>query len=324
MVTVDGLLRHLEDRGYPAEYLLSRIRGRRSRLITDWRPLIYDAEPADYLSSTRYQGFVRDRTPEGIWRCLLREYRWVYAQMNESLREIFRPLFLYTELRTIFICLRHLKREKDGRINDLLGDSLRAGEVADSLTASDDVATAVQGIERIFLTLSERFRGMVKALDDDGLRGVELHLTNTYLAVTAADDLHPVMESFIARLIDARNIMSTYKYLRMEKRALPAFIPGGTIPGERLGGVIEKGNLFGVNTIIRDFCGLKIDTPDPTKVEVALYKGITRFLRKGGREPFGAGPILDYLWRCSLEVMNLSVLFHGKDLEREAVLAELV
>ena len=41
------LLRPLEDRGYPAEYLLSRIRGRRSRLIVDWRPLIYEAAPMD-------------------------------------------------------------------------------------------------------------------------------------------------------------------------------------------------------------------------------------------------------------------------------------
>ena len=35
-------------------------------------------------------------------------------------------------------------------------------------------------------------------------------------------------------------------------------------------------------------------------------------------------PILDYLWRCSIEAMNLSVLYHGRDLEREAVTAELV
>jgi vacuolar-type H+-ATPase subunit C/Vma6 len=59
-------------------------------------------------------------------------------------------------------------------------------------------------------------------------------------------------------------------------------------------------------------------------VELALYKGMTRWLRKEGREPFGAGPILDYLWSCSIEAMNLSVLYQGKDLERDIVAAELV
>jgi vacuolar-type H+-ATPase subunit C/Vma6 len=318
------LLRHLEDRGYPVEYLLSRIRGRRSRLIDDWRPLIYDAAPMDYLASARYQGFVRDRSPEGVWRSLLREYRWVYAQMNHALREIFQPFFLYTELRTIFICLRQLKDEKSGKAEDLLGDSLLSAEIAGALSTSGDIPSAVRGIERVFLTLSDRFGGLSGILDTEGLRGFEQRLTNIYLAVIADTGLHPLMKKFFARLIDSRNIMSVYKCLRLERRTALPFIPGGMILEAKLRAIAEKGDLFGVNTLIRDFSGLKIDTPDPTKVEAALYRGMTRFLKKEGREPFGAGPILDYLWKCSLEVMNLSVLFYGKDLERDAVTAELV
>jgi hypothetical protein len=34
--------------------------------------------------------------------------------------------------------------------------------------------------------------------------------------------------------------------------------------------------------------------------------------------------VLEYLWRCSLEITNLSLLFAGKDLEREELAAELV
>jgi vacuolar-type H+-ATPase subunit C/Vma6 len=51
---------------------------------------------------------------------------------------------------------------------------------------------------------------------------------------------------------------------------------------------------------------------------------MTRWLRQEGRNPFGTAPILDYLWRCSIEAMNLSLLYQGKDLERELVAAELV
>ncbi len=315
-------LQHLEDRGYPVEYLLSRIRGRRSRLITDWRPLIYDAAPLDYLVSARYQGFVRERTPEGIWRSLVKEYRWVYCQMNGELRDIFWPFFLYTELRTIFICLRHINDQKAGRAGELLAVSLLSDEIKEILSVSADTRTAVEGIERVFLYL--KCGGLVEAFEAEGLRGVEHRLTDTYLAVIVEGGLHPLMKSFFVRLIDSRNIMSMYKYMRLERKIPPPIIPGGAISEARLRAVLEKDDIFGVRSLVRDFSGIKMEAPDPTKVEVALYKGITRYLRKAGRVPFGAGPIFDYLWKCSLEVINLSVLFHGKDLEREAVMAELV
>jgi vacuolar-type H+-ATPase subunit C/Vma6 len=51
---------------------------------------------------------------------------------------------------------------------------------------------------------------------------------------------------------------------------------------------------------------------------------MTRRLQRSGRDPFGVAPILDYLWRCSIEAMNLNVLYHGRDIERDAVAAELV
>src|SRR5208282_4010036 len=100
-------LRKIDDRGYPTEYLLSRIRGRRAHLIADWRPLVMSASPVDRLALTRYGSIMTDDYPEAIRQYLLKEFGWVYSQMNRTLRKIFRPFFLYTELSTIFICLRN-------------------------------------------------------------------------------------------------------------------------------------------------------------------------------------------------------------------------
>jgi len=318
------LLQQPGDRGYPAEYLLTRIRGRRSRLISDWRPLVFEAAAQDFLSSGRYQGFVRERSAEGIWRNLLREYRWVYTQMNGKLRELFAPYFLYNELRTLFICLRHVREKHAGRAADLLELSLLSDAIKRVLTLSPDAAAAVGGIEQAFRSLSDRFSGLTKSLDEGGLRAVEQKLTNTYLSIVMDARLHPIMKSFFARLIDSRNILSMYKSMRQEQGRHPAFLPGGAMTEVRLREIIAKEDLFGICSLVREFSGIKIDTPDPTKVEIALYKGITRYLKKEGREPFGIGPILDYLWRCSLEVTNLSILFAGKDIERDLVTAELV
>ena len=318
------LLLKLEDRGYPTEYLLSRIRGRRSRLITDWRPLIYDAAPLDYLVSPRYQGFARERSPEGVWRCLIREYRWVYSQMNEGLRRIFRPFFFYNELRTLFICLRQLGEKSAGTAAELLNVSLLCDEIKKILLTSVDTADAIGRLERIFKKRSDEFGKLGEVFEAEGLRGLEQRLTNTWLAVTIKDKLHPLMQSFFERMIDSRNIMSVYKVLRLEERTPAPLIPGGVIPLARLEEVAKRGELLAINGLIRDFSGIRIDAPTPTKVELALYQGVTRFLKKEGREPFGAGPILDYLWKCSIEVMNLNILFYAKDLERDLATAELV
>ena len=92
----------------------------------------------------------------------------------------------------------------------------------------------------------------------------------------------------------------------------------------RLEEAIRKDDLTAVASLIRECTGIKAEQPNPTILETSLYKWITRYLRQTAKDPFGVGPILDYLWRCSVEAMNLGVLFYGQDLERDAVTAELV
>lgn len=318
------LLQQPADQGYPAEYLIARIRGRRSRLIAEWRPLVFEPDVSDYLASGRYQGFVRERSPDRIWRNLLQEYGWVYRQMNEQLRAVFRPFILYTELKTLFICLREAK-DRNLEKADLLEASLLSDRVKTVLTTAPDPAAALPEIEKLFLPLSGQFSGLAKTLETNGLRGVEQKLVNTFLAAVAGmRRLHPVMKTFFVRLIDSRNILSAYKFLKLEEAGRPPFLPGGTMPETGMREVIQKDDLMGICSLVRQYAGIRIDRPDPTKVELALYRGITAFLKKEGREPFGPGPLLDYLWKCSLEVMNLSLLLSTRDLERDLVAAELV
>jgi vacuolar-type H+-ATPase subunit C/Vma6 len=312
------------DPGYPAEYLLSRIKGRRSALIKNWKPLVYDQDL--FLSAAPLQrgGFRTSTAPERMWADLMREYRWVYRQMNQQLRAVFHPYFLYAELRTICICLRHLRDKKEGSIDEVLNKSLLSDEMKGILVRSADLAEAIAGVERLFAPLSKRFTGFAAIAEKDGLRGVEQFLTEQYLAVIAGSKLHPLMQTFFSRLIDARNIISLYKYLRLDNEQHPPILPGGSIAAETLHELAAKDDIVSVGPVIRALTGIKVERPEPTMVELALYKGMTRWLRKEGQEPFGVGPILDYLWRCSIEAMNLSVLYQGKGLERDIVAAELV
>ncbi|HYA86005.1 MAG TPA: V-type ATPase subunit [Nitrospirota bacterium] len=310
--------------GYPAEYLVSRIKGRRSALIKNWNQLVYDQDL--FLSAAPLQpgGFRTSVAPDRIWADLMQEYRWVYKQMNQQLRTIFHPYFLYAELRTICICLRHLRDKKEGAIDEVLNKSLLSHEAKTVFVRSNDLAEAIIGVERLFNSLSKKFTGFSAIAEKDGLRGIEQRLTETYLAVMVESKLHPLLQMFFSRLIDARNIISIYKYLRLDNEQLPPVLPGGSIAKKKLRKISATDNIVEVGPMIRALTGIKVERPEPTMVELALYKGMTRWLRMEGREPLGAGPILDYLWRCSIEAMNLSVLYQGKDLERDLVAAELV
>lgn len=318
-----GLLREEKSRGYPVEYLRSRIRGRRSHLIGDWRVLVAGAAPLEYLASSQYQGFIRTSTAEGLWHALLKEYGWVFGQMQEGERRAFAAYFLYAELRTIFICLRYLKSDKAWKAEVVLADSLLAEELKSALHGSD-AAMAVAKLEELFGQLSPDFLDLAVLYDEKGLREVERILTNRFLLYVAALPLDPVLRDFFMRIIDARNVMALYKSLQLDKEDASAFIPGGSLALERLREVVETGDMFKAAVLLRQLTGIKNSVLAATQVEVILYKGITRFLRKVSRDPLAAGVILDYLWRCSLEVMNLSMIVAGKDLAGEEIAAEMV
>jgi vacuolar-type H+-ATPase subunit C/Vma6 len=318
------ILQKIDEGGYPTEYLLSRIRGRRVSLVTDWEPLIFGAAPREQPSSLSQRWAMDDISSEGVWKHLQREFRWVYLQMNSTLKKIFRPFFIYTELRTLFFCFRY-KTEKDTpKIEKILSQSLLSKQCKETLRKSEDMRGCIKEMEDLFLALSPKFKGMQEIFAKKGLRGIEQHLTERYLEHVIQSDIHPVMGDFFSRIIDARNIITLYKNLRWELKNRPDFIRGGTIGHEKMNRIWEKGDLFEVLVLIRSFTGIEVQNPDATGVENSLYKAMTRYLKREGREPSGIGLILDYLWRCTIEARNLGILFHGKELDRNIVQSEII
>jgi len=314
------LLQGFEDRGYPSDYLLSRIRGKRAGLISDWAPLIFSEAPFEYLASSPYKGFVTRRPPEGVWTDLTNAYQWVYLRMDREFLEIFRHFFLYCELRTIFICLRHIKAGKAVKTGGIFFSSLLSEEMKKLLKEASDITGASRNLEKAFLRLSGEFAGVADICEQEGLKGFERELTTRYLVTTVRTKLHPLMKEFFVRIIDSRNILSLYKFLRLNPKTAPAFIPHGHISESKFSGIIERkevSEVFGLT-------GTKDKGQGSSNIEKTLYRNITLFLRKAGRDPLGIGPVLDYLWRSSIAAMNLSILSCGRDMDRETIRRELV
>jgi vacuolar-type H+-ATPase subunit C/Vma6 len=249
------LLRRERLAGYPAEYLLSRIRGRRSRLIRDWRAPLSAASPAEFLSSPLYQGFVRERGLDGLWRSLLQEQGWVFGQMEEGLRRTLAPYFLYTELRTVLICLRLLQGGKTQQVGEALADSL-LGERIQAALKERDTEAAAAGLEEVLAPLSDAFRGLAGEYREAGLRGLEQRLVRRYLESVLARTLHPALRDLFVRIIDARNILALYQSLRYGSKDPSVFIEGGAVTTGRLQELQEGDDLRAVAGAVRLVSGI--------------------------------------------------------------------
>ena len=279
------LLEKGKERGYPPDYLLSRIRGRKARFVQDWTPLVASPAPLERLPVSHYQRISGNSSPERIWRELLNEYRWVYYQMNERLRNIFGPFFVYAELKTIFICLRGVKEMKRAKVREMLSASLLSIELREILSASADEFVAAQAIEAKLRRLSGQFIGTAEILRLKGLSGFEHELTKRYLSVIVKAGLDPVLQAFFMCLIDARNTLALAKLLKLEKPAEHDFIPGGTIDAVRLNEILDSRSRPDLERLLNEITGEEIASVNHVRLEASLYRGISRRLKKEGRWP---------------------------------------
>lgn len=303
------LLQGVEDRGCPADYLLARIRGRRARLIEDWQPFLSAPLPPQYLE-------------EAVWEMLLRELAWVYWRMNGNLRGVFAPLFQYLELRTLFLCLRNKAASEQQKVESLLSLSLLSRKLKGRLVKSEDVLAAVAGVEEVLAAADRSFKGLGKIYAQEGPRAFEQAVTDRFLRHTVGAGPHPALGRFFGYLIDSRNVLGLYKRLRWGVKAPPAFLAGGRLREVLLRQVWEQKDLSGLDRLISRLTGTgpKVGA----KVEQALLTGMTRMLRRGGRDPLQVGVILDYLWRCQVEARNLSLLLSVEEGAREVLEGELI
>ncbi|MDI6801935.1 MAG: V-type ATPase subunit [Thermodesulfovibrionales bacterium] len=292
------ILQGIEDKGYPIDYLLSRVRSRR----------------------VFYKNIITGESPVEIWRRLLKEYRWMYIQMNGALRNIFWRFFVYFELRAIFMCLRYKKREY-AKIEELLCSSLLSGALKELLRGDSDMMTVIGGIEDAFLSVSDRFGGLKDMFMKDGSKGFEQVLTNIYLENTIDSKLHHTIRDFFAYVIDSRNIIAVYKHIRWQMPDYPSFICGGGVREASLRRIFERQNISGVITLVQKLTGIITDAKN---IENALLKGVNRFLRKTAKDPLCMGVILDHLWGCYVETVDAGIALHGRGLDSDAIATELI
>ncbi|WP_298269084.1 hypothetical protein [Geobacter sp.] len=315
------LLQPMEGRGYPADYLLARLKGRRGYLVADWEGVLAAAEPLAAIPPSPYRPPLVDATDEGVWAGLLREYGWVRRQMDEGLRRLFAPVFGCAELRTLVLALRAVEGGEKERAERLLAHSLLPRRLLHRLRGSADLAAAVAAVAEETPGAAAWRRRLGEAFRRRGVAGVEETLTDRHLA-EGATARHPEIGVFFAYLVDGRNIVALHKHLRWRIAFPLPLVAGGRLRPDLFRNAAAAGDPAAVFPLVARLTGREAG-PEAGSVEHLLLTGLTRKLRRRGRESEVA-QVLDYLWRCAVEARNLSLLIHGGAQERAALRTEVV
>lgn len=318
------LLRRIDDSGYPADYLVTRLGVRKAGLIADWRPFLAQRDPLAAVPAGSFLGGSADRTKEGIWKSLLQEYSWVYSQMDNAGRDIFVPYFVWFELRTLILCLRNRVARNTGIVKEILECSLLSGLVKHILTDENDLSAALAALEIEFASLSNVFYGFEKTYGEQGIQGLERRLNDAWLDFAIGTVRYPLVRDFFGCMVDFRNLMHLYKRIHWGMPGDCPFLRGGHISRTLLAGALADREPVTLAALLRRFPGTEGEWDPSASPEHYLLHGMTRRLRRSSRRYSIYGPVLEYLWRLYVETVNMGILCSSGAVYRENVMAELV
>jgi len=302
-----NLLEVPEIEGYPTDYLIARIKGKRASLILLMDKPTIVTSPLEYLQGTRYRGFIKEYSKDGVWYLLWSEYRWIYRQMNRGLREEFYYLFVYLELKRLIMCLRYRSQEGgEERVRSLLLFSLLLREIKKALIEEDlpDIITALE---------YRGITGLKEAFSERGLPGVEGRLMDWFFDRVSSIKIHPLIRWFFTYVIDSINIVTLFKYLTWHIDDLPLFIRHGSLTEERLSRIWNQKKIETIILLLQGLTGILLDKVTGSNIGAVIKDGLIRKTAKIRREGSDEGLLLDYIIRLSHEVEEIGLFIYGNE-----------
>ena len=303
-ITVRNLLRDDAGAGYPAEYLLARLRGRRAAFVA---PHAASAGSDDH-----------------IWAGFLNELGWLFRQMDARLRDANAPLFALFEMKTIVLCLRNAALDRVQSQRRLLERSLLSATLRDILGQRRHVGAIVAGLGGALGGLSRAFLDLDSRYFEAGLKGCEDALMRIYLESLAAARLPAPTRHLLTRFTDVRNLMALYKHLRWELQGPVVLIHGGTIDVAAFREAVINNDRAALDALVVRTAGAPIDAETETAIEARLLTALSGDLQRARREHGGAWLVPEYMWSAYVQARNLAVRHHAAGLEPAIVAREMI
>jgi hypothetical protein len=285
------LLLELKTEGYPRDFLIARLRGRRQL----------------WLKVTGGQ----QRKQADPWPAMQGELYWLYRTMDRKTREEFALCFLYFELRRVLIALRRLAGRNREGLAQLAVLPLLNRELVRQLQGAADVRDAVRLLDASLVNVKTASVHLEPILVEDGQRQMEEALVDTLFNSALHMGSGPALRSYFGQLVDLHNLLSILKTRRWELTEQRPLLPGGTHTPQQWQALLRPGQELKLRLAANRISGS--DQFDAESVEHAMLGRILTTLHRRARAEPDPFLIFNYLWALYLHTRNLGLQRWGGD-----------
>jgi hypothetical protein len=251
---------------------------------------------------------------------------WVYQRLNRSLRRRLEPFFELLAMRNLTLQLRYLLA---GELPPaVLNKSLLAKPLRELLAGRCENQTLIAQLEAALVSNYPFVSGLAATYREQGPGGVERQLADGMLVDAVKRTRTESLKKSIGYLIDMRNCLMLMRLWRWQVKHPPTLTTGGSLDRNNLQRIWARHDSERLTDLAERLTGeplknLKTDGEGTVGMEQAFLRGLTRLLRRLGRDPLGLAIIIEYLWRNELAMHN-HLLRQALSADRDSLLEEVL
>ena len=251
---------------------------------------------------------------------------WIYQRLNKRLRRRLEPFFELLAMRNLTLQLRYLLA---GELPaTILNNSLLAKPLRQLLANSGENQALIAQLEAALVSDYPFYFGLTVTYREQGPGGVERQLADGMLVDALKRSRNVPLKRTLVYLIDMRNCLMLSRLWRWQVKQPPALTGGGNLDRNNLQRIWARHDSERLTCLAERLTGeslrnSKMDGGVTIGMEQAFLRGLTRLLRRLGRDPLGLAVIIEYLWRVELALHNQLLRKTLSD-DRDSLLEEVL
>lgn len=247
---------------------------------------------------------------------------WVYQRLNRRLRKRLTPFLDLLAMRNLVLTLRYTLAG-DTPPAALTNNSLLARPLQHLASKPDESKATIAQLEAALAGDYPFVAGLTATYQNQGPGGVEQQLGEGILQHGLARSGNGILRDTLRYLIDMRNCLMINKLWRWQVNQPPPLTAGGLLAISSLQRIWATHDSDRLARLTSRRAGEPLPAGEAIAMEQCLLKGLTRFLRRAGRDPLGLAIIVEYLWLAQLGVHN-QLLRQTLSADRNELLGEVL
>ncbi len=247
---------------------------------------------------------------------------WVYKRLNCRLRKRLEPFLDLLAMRNLTLALRYTLADETPPAS-LINSSLLAKPLQRLVMATEETENTIAQLEAALTNDYPFAVGLTAVYQNQGPGGVEQQLADGILQHGLARAGNDILKATLRYLVDMRNCLMINKLWRWQVSQAPQLTIGGMLATNRMQRIWATHDSDRLTSLTSRLAGEPLISTEAIGMEQSLLRGLTRLLRRAGRDPLGLAVIIEYLWLAQIAVHN-QLLRQTLALDREELLEEVL